>query len=144
MNARGLFVAGAIVLIAGCSQGPESKANEAASANESAKAKHPTYCFFKDANTKDWSADRDASGNVSLKGKARVDDNRYAAEISQPEVSGVNATVWLTMGQNTGAYGAPDNWWDVKATVPDSASVEAVTVMCGTKTVAELKVPAGD
>ena len=44
------------------------------------------------------------------------------------------------MGSNTNAYGAPGNWWDVAATIPGSSGVDAVTIMCGTKTVAQLKV----
>ena len=62
------------------------------------------------------------------------------AALGQPELSGTNASLWLTMGPNTNAYGAPGNWWDATATIPGSSGVDAVTVMCGTKTVAQLKV----
>jgi hypothetical protein len=39
-------------------------------------------------------------------------------------------------------FGARDDWWDVTATIPNSAAIETVTVACGAKTLAELKVPA--
>ena len=42
------------------------------------------------------------------------------------------------MGVNTTGMGARDNWWDVSATVPDSAAVDSVKVMCGKKVVADL------
>ena len=44
------------------------------------------------------------------------------------------------MPPNSTGMGAQGNWWDVSATIPGSAAVEAVTVMCGTKTVANLAV----
>ena len=144
MNARALLLAGAVAVLAGCNQGAETTANQtnvAVTAAAAAKPKHPTYCFFKDSDTKGWAASRDASGNISVKGKGHLDDSRYAAELSQPEISGASATLWLTMGPNTGAYGAPENWWDVKASIPNGSAIDSVTIMCGTKTVAQLKVP---
>ena len=143
MNARALLLAGAVTVLAGCNQGTETTANQAnAAANAaSAKPKHPTYCFFKDSDTKGWAASRDAAGNISVKGKGHLDDDRYAAGLSQPEISGTSASLWLTLGPNTGAYGAPENWWDVKTSIPNGAAIDSVTIMCGTKTVAQLKVP---
>lgn len=143
MSARLLTLAAAAALLAACKGGGETEANQTAAANTAAPAvKHPTYCFFKDAATKGWSATRDAQGAVTVKGKAHVEDTRYTAQLEQAEVSGTAASLWLTMGPNTGPTGAEENWWDVKATVPASAAVETVTIMCGKKTVAELKVPA--
>ena len=140
MNARTLLLAGAVAALTGCNQ-PADNTSEKVPTNAAAPApKHPTYCFFKDSDTKGWAASRDAAGNISIKGKGHLDDNRYAAELSQPEISGTSASLWLTMGPNTNAYGAPGNWWDVTATVPGSSGVDAVTVMCGAKTVAQLKV----
>ena len=138
-----LFAAVALAALAGCNQGSETTANQAnASANAAAaKPKHPTYCFFKDSDTKGWAASRDAAGNVSIKGKAYVEDTRYAAELDQPEISGTSASLWLTMGPNTAATGAPENWWDVKTGIPNSYAIDSVTIMCGTKTVAQLKLP---
>jgi hypothetical protein len=143
MSARLLLLTGAVAVLAGCNQSGETNANQAAtSANSAASTvKHPTYCFFKDADTKGWSTSRDSQGSVTVTGKAHVDDSRYAAQLGQSEIAGSSANVWLTMGPNSGAYGAPDNWWDVTASIAGSAAVETVKVMCGKKTVAELKVP---
>jgi hypothetical protein len=142
MDTRVLLLAGAVVVLAGCNQtGSSTATNETANAAASA-VKHPTYCFFKDADTKGWSAKRDAQGNITVKGKAHIDDNRYSAALGEPEVSGTSASVWLTMGPNSGATGAPENWWDVTASIANGASVDTVSVMCGKKTVAQLKVPA--
>jgi hypothetical protein len=131
-------------LLAGCNQSGDG--NAAGSANASAnsaaaKPKHPSYCFFKDSQTKSWSAARDPQGNATVKGKARLEDTRYSAQLAPPEVSGASATLWLTMGPNPGPYAAVDNWWDVTATIPNSGGVDSVTIMCGTKNVAQLKVP---
>ncbi len=140
---KSILVIGAAIAAASCNQGTETTANQANAAANAAAArpKHPTYCFFKDSDTKGWAASRDAAGNITLKGKGHLDDNRYAAELSQPEISGTSASLWLTMGPNTGAYGAPENWWDVKASIPNASAIDSVTIMCGTKTVAQLKVP---
>jgi hypothetical protein len=138
-----LLLAGAVILLTGCNHGAETNAPENVAANAAASSpKHPTYCFFKDADTKGWTATRDAAGNVTAKGKALVEDTRYTAALGTPEVSGSSASLWLTMGPNTGSYGAPANWWDVTASVPNSSGIDAVSIMCGTKTVATLKVAA--
>jgi hypothetical protein len=140
MNARTLLLAGAVAALAGCNQASENR-SENVGANAAASApKHPTYCFFKDSDTKGWSTSRDAQGNVTVKGNALLEDTRYMAALGQPEVSGTNASLWLTMGPNTNAYGAPGNWWDATATIPASSGIDTVTVMCGTKTVAKLTV----
>ncbi|MEO8454120.1 MAG: hypothetical protein ABI454_03085 [Sphingomicrobium sp.] len=140
-----LLVAISAALVAGCNQGGDTKAAGPANASANsaaAKPKHPSYCFFKDSETKSWSAARDAQGNVTVKGKAHIEDTAYSAQLAAPEVSGLSATLWLTMSPNPGPYGAVDNWWDVAATVPNSGGVDSVTVRCGTKNVAQLKVPA--
>ena len=125
--------------LAGCNQPAEEPATNAA-ATQTAKPKRPSYCFFKDAETEKWSASRDASGNVVVKGRAFRSDPRYKAELGQPEVSGDAATISPTIVQNTG-YAAPDNWWDVTATIPNSAAVTKVTVACGKKTLGEFNLP---
>jgi hypothetical protein len=56
-------------------------------------------------------------------------------------VSGTTARIAPSIGPNTTGFGAPENWWDVSATIPNSAGVESVVVECGPKTLADLKVP---
>ena len=136
-----MLVAGTAAL-AGCSQGGESNAagNIAnAAASKAAAPKRSTWCFFKDAETKGWSAAAAPGGTVTVKGKGHVNDPRYRAELGQSEVSGTRASVWLAWGENR-SYASPDNWWDVTFAVPGSAGVTDVTVMCGKQTIAELKV----
>ena len=136
-----------IAIVAGltaCGQSADnSTANSAANATAKAAApKRPTYCFFKDAATRSWSASPDAGGNVAVKGQVKVDDKRYRGDLSQSEVAGDTATVWLTMTPNTG-YADEDNWWDLTVAVPGSGAVTNVTVLCGKKEVAKLAVRRG-
>ena len=127
------------LLAAGCSQSAE---NSAASATNTAAAEKPKpkYCFFKDDETKGWAASRDKDGNVVVKGKAYREDTRYQAVLGQAQVTGTTARIAPTIVQNATGYGAPDNWWDVTATIPNSGGVDTVSVECGAKTLAELKV----
>jgi hypothetical protein len=134
-------VAAAAVALAGCSQSGSDNgvaANAGAITAAADKPKHPTYCFYKDANTKAWSAVRDKSGNVTVKGKAYLADAAYSGSLSQGEVEGDKASIWLTMSPNSTGFAKPDGWWDVSSTIPDSASAKSVVVMCGNKTVAIL------
>ena len=131
--------------LAACGQSGSDNSATTAAANATAKAaapKRPTYCFFKDAATRGWAAVTDASGNVAVKGQVKVDDKRYRGDLSQSDVAGDSATVWLTMAPNTG-YADEDNWWDLATTVPDSGAATTVTVLCGKKEVAKLKVRRG-
>jgi hypothetical protein len=141
MKARALLLAGAVAVLSGCNQGAETNAANQVVNAAAAKPRHPTYCFYKDANTKGWKASRGTGGNIAVKGRAYLEDRRYQAALDQPEISGTTASLWLTMPPNNGAYGALENWWDVNARIPNSGAVETVTIMCGTKTVAQLKVP---
>jgi len=136
-----LFAAAALAL-AGCNEPAQdnSAANAAANAAAAPAKKRPTYCFFKDAETKGWAASRDAKGNLVVKGQAYRSDSRYKAEFVEQEVSAAGAALWVAVVQNTTGYGAPENWWEVTATIPDSSAVESVTVMCGKKTLAQLTV----
>jgi len=59
----------------------------------------------------------------------------------EPVVSAATAEISPTLQQNSAAYGAPDDWWDVSSTIAGSAAVDTVNVTCGPKTVAALKVP---
>ena len=128
-----------VLLVAGCGQAAEEPAANVAE-TKAAEPKRPAYCFFKDAETEKWSASRDPSGNIVVKGRAFRSDPRYKAELGAAQVSGNAATISPTISQNSG-YASPDNWWDVSATIPDSAGVTKVTVACGKKTLAEFNLP---
>lgn len=134
---RLILVLGAVAL-ASCGQsGNDTSANQEAAAQPKKK---PAYCFFKDAETKDWAASRDADGNILVKGKAYRSDARYKALLNPATVAGTTAEITPTIAQNDTGYGAPENWWDLSATIPNSATVDTVRVNCGPKTLAELKV----
>jgi hypothetical protein len=44
------------------------------------------------------------------------------------------------MPQNDTGYSKADGWWDVSSTIPQSAAVDTVKVLCGAKTIATLEV----
>jgi hypothetical protein len=137
-----ILLAGATLLVAGCNQTQAPDANASANA-AAAKPKVRHYCFYTKDASKAWSASRDAQGNVTVKGKAHVDDVRYAADLGQPEIAGTAAKLWLSTTTN-GSYARPGNWWDVSFTIPDSAAVTEVTVNCDAERVfADLKVKPG-
>lgn len=130
-------------LLAGCGQSPDdSAANNSAANTAAAKKPKPAYCFFKDSETKGWAAKRGKDGNIVVTGKVYREDSRYKAVLNPATVSGTTAQVAPNITVNDTSYGAEDNWWDVKATIPNSSAVDAVNVTCGAKTIAELKVPA--
>jgi hypothetical protein len=132
-----LSVAGAAALLASCGQSGDNT-NQVASPPK--PKKKPAYCFFKDPETKGWAASRDKDGNIVVKGKAYRSDSRYRAVLQNPTVTGATAEISPTIIVNDTGFGAEDNWWDVKATIPNSAAVDTVTVRCGAKAFAELKV----
>ena len=132
-----IFLFSAAALLGACGQSNES--NEAAAAPPKPKKK-PAYCFFKDPETKGWAASRDKDGNIVVKGKAYRSDSRYRAVLQNPPVTRTSAEISPTIIVNDTGFGAEDNWWDVKSTIPNSAAVETVTVRCGAKALAELKV----
>ncbi|HVM23230.1 MAG TPA: hypothetical protein VM308_08040 [Sphingomicrobium sp.] len=139
-----VLIGAASVSLAGCGGSGDDPANQAAANAAAAEKKpKPAYCFFKEPDTKDWSASRDKQGNIVVKGKAYRQDSRYKAVLQPAVVSGNSAEISPTIVQNDTGFGAPDNWWDMTATIPDSASVEQVTVTCGARALAELSVPAG-
>ena len=133
----------ATAALAGCNQAAENRATSNvanASANSTAASgRRSAYCFFKDEEAKSWKAALDKSGNVTVSGKAHVKDPRYKPELGQPKVTGSSAEVWPTISVNSG-YASPDKWWDVSFTVPNSSSVDKVSVRCGRKIMAELTV----
>lgn len=141
MKNRMLVLAVSAVLTGCNQQATENQAAPNATVNAAAEKKHPTYCFFKDAETKGWTASRDGQGNVVVKGKAYRSDPRYMAKFTDQEVTSTKATLWLAIAQNSTGYAAPENWWDVMMTLPNSSAVTAVAVQCGKKTLAELTVP---
>ena len=109
-------------------------------ANAQPKKKKPSYCFFKDAETKGWAASRGKDGNIVVKGKAYHEDGRYKALLGPAEVTETTAALAPTIAVNDTGYSARDNWWDVSATIPNSAAIDTVNVRCGEKLLAELKV----
>ena len=143
MTGRMLALAVAAMSVTACNQSDGAANNAANAAATAAAPKRPTYCFFKDAATRGWAASADSTGNVVVKGQAKLEDRRYQGVLSQSEVAGDKASVWVTMGPNTTGMGAVDNWWEVSLTVPDSGAVTSVTVLCGKKPVAELQVKRG-
>lgn len=139
---KSVMLCGAAAALAACGQSADNgSANNVAANSAAAEAPKPAYCFFKDSETKDWKAKLDKKGNVVVTGKAYRQDSRYKAVLSPATVSGTSASVAPTIVQNDGPYGAPDDWWDVSETIPDSQQVTTVTVRCGDETVATLTVP---
>ena len=136
-----LFLLGAAAGLVACGQSTENVTANNAAANTASAEKPKPYCFFKDTETKGWAAKRGKDGNITVSGKAYREDSRYKAVLNQPTVSGTTAQIAPTITQNDTDYGAPDNWWDVKADIANSASIDTVDVTCGDKTIAELKVP---
>ena len=139
---RKSFIMLTAVALAGCGQSPDKSEVEKAPANESVQASKPAaYCFFKDQETKGWKASVDKDGDVVVSGKAYREDSRYKALLSPATISGSIAEVAPTIGQNDTGYAAPENWWDVTETIPDSKGVGTVVVKCGDETIATLSVP---
>ena len=126
--------------LAACGQSAGNDAANQATANAAQPKKKIPYCFFKDDQTKGWSAARDKDGNIVVKGKAFRSDPRYQALLGPPTVTGTTVEISPTIQQNATGSAAPDNWWDVNSTIPNSAAIETVMVSCGAKTLAELKV----
>jgi hypothetical protein len=139
---KSLVLFGAVAALAGCGQSTDNgTTNNAVAKPAAAETPKSGYCFFKDSETKDWKAKLDKSGNVVVSGKAYRQDSRYKALLSPATVTGTNAEVAPTIAQNESAYGAPDDWWDVSETIPNSQAVTTVTVKCGDETLATLTVP---
>ena len=140
---KSMFLLGVAAGLSACGQSGDDAASQAAAnaAAAAAKKAKPAYCFFKDPDTKSWAASRDSQGNVVVKGKAYRQDPRYMAVLGPPAVTGTHAEIAPGVSQNSTGYAAPEDWWDVSATIPNSAAVDSVTVRCGSKTLAELNIP---
>jgi hypothetical protein len=134
-----ILLLGFAVALTGCGEAVDRTANQATS-NSAAEKKKPAYCFFKEPDTKGWTAARDKDGNVVVKGKAYRQDPRYKAVLGPATVTGQSAELSPTVTGNDTGFGAPDNWWDVTASIPNSAAVTSVTVSCGPRTLAKLTV----
>jgi hypothetical protein len=135
-----LIIALGAAALAGCGQSGDRTVANHASANAAQPKKKPAYCFFKDAEAKDWAAKRDKDGNIVVTGKVYRSDPRYKALLNPATVSGTSAELSPTITVNDTGYAAPENWWDVTATVPNSAGIETIKVSCGAKTLADIKV----
>ena len=133
-----LLVAGACMALAACGQSHGDAATPP-TANV-AQPKKSAFCFFKDEEMKGWAASRGKDGTITVKGKAHVKDSRYSAVLGPPTVTGPTAELSPTINQNSG-YAAPEDWWDLSATIPNSAAITTVNISCGSKTVAQLSVP---
>ena len=139
---KSIVIAGAVAALAGCGQSSDTAAPDNTAVNAAAaEAPKPAYCFFKDTETKGWTAKVDKSGNVVVSGKAYREDARYKALLSPATVSGSTAEVAPTIGPNDTGFAAPENWWSVSETIPNSQTVTAVTVKCGDEMLASLSVP---
>jgi hypothetical protein len=134
----GMVAAGA--LLSACGQANEAAEASANLANVAAPAKKVPYCFFKDENSKAWTASAGKDGNVTVKGKGYVADGRYMAGLKPAQIEGSTAQMQLAMPQNDTGHSKIDGWWDISSTIPASGSVDTVKVLCGAKTVATLDV----
>ena len=125
-----------------CGQSGEEPggANRAAANVAAAEKPRPTYCFFKDAETKGWAAKTDKSGNVVVTGNAYRSDPRYQAKLTPAIVNGTSAEISPTIVQNDTGFASPENWWPLSQAIPNSQAVTSVTVKCGARTLATLSV----
>jgi len=139
---KSIILLGTAAALAGCNQSiDDGVANNSAANSAAAEKPRPAYCFFKDSETKDWAAKLAKSGNVVVNGKAYRQDSRYKALLSPATLNGNVAELAPTIAPNDTGFGAPENWWSVSETIPNSAAIDTVTVKCGDETLATLKVP---
>jgi hypothetical protein len=137
-----MLLFGIAAALGACGQSTDESANQAAAKTvAAAKKPRPAYCFFTDSETKGWALSRDRNGNIVVKGKAYREDSRYKAVLNPAIVSGIAAEIAPTIVVNDTGFAARDNWWDLKATIPNSGAIDAVTVRCGSRTIAQLQAP---
>ena len=139
---RSIILLPALGVLAACNQAADQPAANA-TGNAAAPAKKPGFCFFKPEEMKGWKASADAKGNITVTGKAHVKDSRYVAQLGEPEIEGSKASIAVTIAQNSGTYGAVEDWWDLKASIPANPAIQAVSVTCGPKSIAELALKKG-
>lgn len=136
-----IAIAAGALLLAGCGQANQAAEASANVTNAAAKAaKKVPYCFFKDENSKGWTASAGKDGNVTVKGQGYVADGRYMAGLKPAEIEGSTASLQLAMPQNDTGHSKIDGWWDISSTIPGSGAIDTVEVLCGAKTVATLEV----
>jgi hypothetical protein len=140
---RSILLLAATVGLAACNQPADQAANNVSANAASGAPKKAGFCFFKPEEMKGWKAAVDAAGAIRVTGKAHVKDSRYVAQLGEPEIDGSKASVALSIAQNSGTYGATDDWWDVKAEIPANPALQAVSVTCGGKSVADLPLKKG-
>ena len=139
---RALMTAlGLAAVLSACGQPNDSATSNQTAANSAQPRKKPAYCFFKDPETKAWAGARGKDGNIVVKGKVFRSDPRYKVVLQPPVVTGTSAEISPTISLNDTGYAAPENWWDVTATIPNSSAIDAVTVSCGARTLAQFKLP---
>ena len=139
---KSIMLFGAAASLVACGQSTDNAAASNDAANTAAaEAPKPAYCFFKDEEMKGWAAKVGKDGNVVVSGKVFRSDPRYKALLQPATVSGTTAELAPTITVNDTGFAAPENWWDVSETIPNSQTVTAVTVKCGKNTVASLTVP---
>ena len=56
---------GAAFALVGCGRSNNDGTANEAQANAAQPKKKPAYCFFKETETKDWTASRDGDGNIT-------------------------------------------------------------------------------
>ena len=124
-------------LLAGCSDQPAepTAANEAVAA----KPEKVPHCFFKDSETKDWSA-KVRGGQAVVTGRGFRSDARYKVVLLEPEIDGAVAVVRPSITTNDTGFAAEGNWWDLEAAIP-AAGLARVEVRCGKKVFASLDLP---
>jgi hypothetical protein len=139
---KSIFLAlAAAALATGCGRTDDGATSQAAAATAQPKKK-PAFCFFESNETKGWKAARGKDGNVTVKGRAHRSDGRYKALFGPPEISGATASISPTITDNDTGFSQPDDWWDISAKIPGSASVDTVKITCGEDVLATLKVKA--
>jgi hypothetical protein len=136
-----IILLGSTAALTACGQSADNSAANASANAAPAQKPRPAYCFFKESDTKGWKASVDKNGNVVVTGKAYDEDRRYKGALGPATVSGATAEIAPTIAPNDTGFGSADNWWDVKATIPNSQAVTSVTVTCGEKTLTTLDVP---
>ena len=135
-----LFVVAGAVATAGCGDSGDNSVNASAPKTPAPTAKKVPYCFFKSENSKDWAASRGRDGNIVVKGKGYLADARYKADLGPPDIQGTIASLQLKMPPNDTGFASEDGWWDISKTIPDSAAITKIDVLCGAKTLASLSV----
>jgi hypothetical protein len=132
-----------ILLLASASLAACGQSDSGAPAKHPAAApkEKPKYCFFKDADSKGWTAKRGKDGNIVVAGKLYRSDGRYMAVLGEPKIKGSTAELWPSISINNTGASMADGWWGVTATIANSASIGTVDVKCGQKTFAHFVLP---